>query len=77
MSTNNLSKETEIKLIDFFSNTISPEDLAKAIRKLNYVIALGTLREDPTLKNELINIENSFFWLNELAEVLDPYLNLE
>ncbi|OXA93859.1 hypothetical protein [Flavobacterium hercynium] len=77
MSTNNLSKETEIKLIDFFSNTISPEDLAKAIRKLNYVLALGVLREDPTLKNELINIENSFFWLNELAEVLDPYLNLE
>jgi len=77
MSTSTFSKEIEIRLIDFFSNTISPEDLAKAIRKLNYVIALGILREDVTLKNELVNIENSFFWLNELAEVLDPYLNLE
>lgn len=77
MSTSTFSKEIEIRLIDFFSNTISPEDLAKAIRKLNYIIALGILREDVTLKNELVNIENSFFWLNELAEVLDPYLNLE
>lgn len=77
MSTSTLSKEIEIRLIDFFSNTISPEDLAKAIRKLNYIIALGILREDVTLKSELVNIENSFFWLNELAEVLDPYLNLE
>jgi hypothetical protein len=51
--------------------------MSRAIRKLNYILALGILRQDPTLQNELINLEDSFFWLNELAEVLNPYLNLE
>ncbi|OXB04643.1 hypothetical protein [Flavobacterium pectinovorum] len=77
MSTNTLSEEAEKRLIHFFNDTIDPEEMSKAIRKLNYVITLGILRQDPTLQNELINLENSFFWLNELAEVLNPYLNLE
>jgi hypothetical protein len=77
MSTNTLSKETEKRLINFFNDTIDPEEMSRAIRKLNYILALGILRQDPTLQNELINLEYSFFWLNELAEVLNPYLNLE
>ncbi len=77
MTTNTLSKEAEKRLTDFFNNTIDPEEMSRAIRKLNYIIALGILREDATLKNELMNIEYSFFWLNKLAEVLNPYLNLE
>jgi hypothetical protein len=77
MSTNTLSEEAEKRLIHFFNDTIDPEEMSRAIRKLNYVISLGILRQDPTLQNELINLENSFFWLNELAEVLNPYLNLE
>jgi hypothetical protein len=53
------------------------EEMSRAISKLNYILALGILRQDPTLQNELINLEDSFFWLNELAEVLNPYLSLE
>ncbi len=77
MSTNTLSKEAEKRLINFFNDTIEPAEMSRAIRKLNYVLALGILRQDTTLKNELINLKESFYWLNELAEVLNPYLNLE
>jgi len=64
-------------LTDFFNNTIEPEEMSKAIRKLNYILALGLMREDKTLKNQIEDVENSFYWLNELAEVLNPYLNVE
>lgn len=77
MSTNNLSKEAETRLLNFFNNTIEPETLAKTIRQLNYIVALGVLRKHETLQNEIINVENGFFWLNELAEILNPYLDLE
>lgn len=77
MSTNNLSKETETKLNVFFNNTIDPKSMAKAIRQVNYILALGVLREHETLKNEVNNLENSFYWLNELAEILNPYLDAE
>ena len=77
MSTNTLSKEAEKRLTDFFNNTIEPEEMSKAIRKLNYILALGLMREDKTLKNQIEDVENSFYWLNELAEVLNTYLNLE
>ncbi|WP_369615210.1 hypothetical protein [Flavobacterium sp. CFS9] len=77
MSTTNLSQETETRLTNFFNNTINPKEMAKAIRQVNYILALGVLREHETLKNEVSNIENSFYWLNELAEVLNPYLDEE
>ncbi|RKR05859.1 hypothetical protein C8C83_5210 [Flavobacterium sp. 90] len=77
MSTSTISKEAETRLMDFFNNTIEPNDMAKAIRQLNYILALGIMREDKTLKNEIVNLENSFYWLNELAEILNPYLDLE
>ncbi|MEZ0129435.1 hypothetical protein AB9T88_06530 [Flavobacterium sp. LBUM151] len=41
MSKNNLSKEAETRLLNFFNNTIEPETLAKTIRQLNYIVALG------------------------------------
>ena len=77
MSTNNLSKAAETRLANFFNNTIDPKEMAKAIRQVNYILALGVLREHETLKNEVSNLENSFYWLNELAEVLNPYLDEE
>lgn len=73
MSTNNFSKETEIRLTEFFTNIINPKDMAKAIRQVNYILALSTLRECETLP-EKISIENSFYCMNRLAEALDPYL---
>ena len=77
MNTNNLSKEAETRLINFFNNTIDPQEMAKSIRQVNYVLALGALRQHETLQNEITNLENSFYWLNELAEVLNPYLDLD
>ncbi len=77
MSTKTLSKEAETRLMTFFNNTIEPNEMAKAIRQLNYILALGVMREDKTLQNQIVNLENSFYWLNELAEILNPYLDLE
>ncbi|MFG4001023.1 hypothetical protein [Flavobacterium aquidurense] len=77
MSTNTLSKETELRLTDFFSNSIDPELMAKTIRKLNYILALSIMRDCETLETEKTNLEQGFYWLNELAEILNPYLDVE
>jgi ATP-dependent helicase/DNAse subunit B len=77
MSKSNLSKEAETRLMTFFSNTVAPEQMAKAIRQVNFVLALGLIRENETLQQEIIKLENSFYWLNELAEILNPYLDVE
>ena len=77
MSTNTLSKETELRLTDFFSNSIDPELMAKTIRKLNYILALSIMRDCETLETEKTNLEQGFYWLNELAEILNPYLDIE
>lgn len=63
--------------MSFFNNTIAPDQMAKALRQVNFIVALGVMREDETLQQEIIKLENSFFWLNELAEVLNPYLDVE
>jgi hypothetical protein len=75
MSNNTLSKEAETRLMNFFNNTIDPEGMAKAIRQVNYVLALGVMGEQEALQNEKVNLGNSFYWLNELAEILNPYLD--
>ncbi|KQO25425.1 hypothetical protein ASF10_23735 [Flavobacterium sp. Leaf82] len=77
MSTKALSKETELRLNDFFSNSIDPKLMAKTIRKLNYVLALSVMRDCETLETEKLNLEQGFYWLNELAEILNPYLDVE
>lgn len=53
MSTNTLSKEDETRLLNFFNNTIAPKGMAKALRQVNYVMALGVIREDETLQQKL------------------------
>lgn len=79
MATNNLSKETEKRLLDFFNNVIDAKDLAKAIRQLNYAIALVVMRDDERgyVYAQKENLEKGFYWLNELAEILHPYLEVE
>jgi isocitrate/isopropylmalate dehydrogenase len=79
MATSDLSKETEKKLLDFFNNVIDAKDLAKAIRQLNYAIALVVMREDESgyIYSQKENLEKGFYWLNELAEILHPYLEVE
>lgn len=79
MATNDLSKETEKRLLDFFNNVIDAKDLAKAIRQLNYAIALVVIRDDErgTVYSQKENLEQGFYWLNELAEILNPYLEVK
>lgn len=79
MATNDLSGETEKKLLDFFNNVIDAKDLAKAIRQLNYAIALVVMRDDERgyVYAQKENLEKGFYWLNELAEILHPYLEVE
>jgi len=77
MSTNTLSKEAETRLIDFFNKSVDPQSMAKTIRRVNYLLALSIMRDYQTLQTDKISIEDGFYWLNELAEVLNPYLNVE
>ncbi|SHF93885.1 hypothetical protein [Flavobacterium defluvii] len=79
MATNNLSEETEKRLLDFFNNVIDAKDFAKAIRQLNYAIALIVMRDDErgSAYAQKENLEQGFYWLNELAEILDPYFEIE
>ena len=77
MSTNHLSKEFETRLKDFFADIIDPKDMAKSIRQVNYALSLCSMRGCETLESELSNIDDNFYWLNKLAEVLDPYLDVE
>lgn len=77
MSAENYSKEIEARLKDFFSDVMDPEDMAKAIRQVNYVLSLAVMRECETVESEIKNIEDNFYWLNKLAEALDPYLDVD
>lgn len=75
MSTNHFSEEVETRLKDFFTEVIDPKDMAKALRTTNYLLTLSVIRERDEMGK--INLENFFYWVNELAEVLDPYLEVE
>lgn len=77
MKTNTLSKEAETRLVNFFNNRIDPEDMAKTLRQVNTTLALGTMTKTKNLQNEIFNLGDSFYWLNELAEILNPYLSEE
>ena len=77
MNENSFSKETETRLIDFFRKTIDSEDMAKTIRQVNYVPSLCAMRGCETVETEFNNLEDNFYWLNKLAEVLDPYLDVD
>lgn len=77
MATESISKETEKRLITFFNELIDPKDLAKAIRQLHYVIGLSLVMEEETVYAQKENLKKGFYWLNELAEILHPYLEVE
>ncbi|KAF2339818.1 hypothetical protein [Flavobacterium tistrianum] len=77
MSTNYFSEEVETRLKVFFTEIIDPKDMAKTIRKVNYLLSLYSMRTCKTDETELPNMDDNFFWLNKLAEVLDPYLEVE
>ncbi|WP_394369548.1 hypothetical protein [Flavobacterium endoglycinae] len=75
--TENISKELETRLKDFFTDVIDAKDMAKTIREVNYVLSLCSMRGCETIESEFKNIDDNFYWLNRLAEVLDPYLEID
>ena len=77
MATECFSKELETRLKNFFTNVIDSKDMAKAIREVNYALSLSSMRGCETLESEINHIDDDFYWLNRLAEVLDPYLDVD
>jgi hypothetical protein len=77
MATGGFSKEVEIRLKYFFTEILDPKDMAKMIRQVNYALTLCSMRGCETLESELPNIDDNFYWMNKLAEVLDPYFDDE
>ena len=77
MSTKTISKQTEIKLLNFFNDRIDPVEMAKTLRQVNFTLSLCVLSEHETFQSEIIKLRDSFYWLNELAETLNPYLEME
>ncbi|MFD1604700.1 hypothetical protein ACFSJW_14915 [Flavobacterium artemisiae] len=77
MKTNTLSKEAETRLIDFLNPIIDPEDRTKILKQVNCILALGISGQHETLQIGLANFEDNYYWLNELAEILNPYLSEE
>lgn len=77
MSTKNVPKEIENRLLNFFNDRIDPVEMAKTLRQVNFTMALCVLSEHETFQSEIIKLRDSFYWLNELAETLNPYLEVE
>lgn len=75
MITDGFSTEVETRLNDFFTDKIDCKEMAKMIREVNYVLSLCVMRDCEIIKFGVKNIDDSFYWLNKLAEVLDPYLD--
>ncbi|WP_428231518.1 hypothetical protein [Flavobacterium sp.] len=74
MITENLSNEVETRLKHFFTDNIDSKEMAKMIREVNNALSLSVMRGSETIESEIRNIDDNFYWLNKLAEVLDPYL---
>lgn len=68
--------EIEAKLNDFFTNKIDCKEMAKMIREVNNALSLCVMRGCETIESEIKNIDDNFYWLNKLAETLDPYLDV-
>jgi len=77
MSVNSLSKEAELRLNEFFNQETDPVRFAKTIRKVNYLLAMSLMRDCETMQIDPKSVEQGFFWLNELAEILNPYLETD
>ena len=69
---------TNEKLIEFFEKTIDPEAMAKSIRRINYILALTAIRYDENQNCiDKTWLDDGFYWLNELAETLDPCMSIK
>jgi hypothetical protein len=61
------------KLMNFFNSIVDRKDMALYIRRSVYVMSkLALSSSEDLFKKEWI--DDGFYYLNELAETLDPYL---
>ena len=68
---------TNERLNLFFEKNIDAVTMAKYIRRVNYILALTTIRESDDNPIDKDWLDNGYYWLNELAEVLDPDLSID
>lgn len=64
------------KLTTFFTEQVDAKSMAQFLRRASYLIALSYIRSDE--RTNCMSQEwtdDSFYYLNELAEVLDPVLD--
>ena len=69
------SNEVKTRLNDFFTDNIDCKEMAKLIREVNNALSLSVMRRCETIESEIKNVDDNFYWLNKLAEALDPYLD--
>ena len=77
MATESISNDVGTRLRDFFKDFIEPKDMARMLRQVNYALSVSSMRGCETIESELPYIDDNFYWLNKLAEILDPYLDAE
>ncbi|MBF2093078.1 hypothetical protein [Flavobacterium psychrophilum] len=66
------------KLNHFLSKIINEKQMAQTLRRSAYLIALAFIRSDENINPMSPEwTDNSFYFLNELAECLDPILEDE
>lgn len=66
------------KLTAFFTEQVDAKEFAKNLRRATYLIALSYIRgEDGNNPMNKGWTDESYYFLNELAEVLDPVLEDE
>ena len=75
MTTDKLSNEVKTRLNVFFTDNIDCKDMAKLIREVNNALSLSVMKGCETIESEIKNVDDNFYWLNKLAETLDPYLD--
>ncbi|KIO52064.1 hypothetical protein [Flavobacterium hibernum] len=74
MITERFSNEVKTRLNVFFTDNIDCKEMAKLIREVNNALSLSVMRGCETIESEIKNVDDNFYWLNKLAETLDPYL---
>lgn len=66
------------KLTEFFTKQVDAKSFAQSLRRSAYLIALSYIRSEEN-QNFMRQdwADDGFYFLNELAEVLDPILDNE
>ncbi len=64
------------KIKEFFETRISRQDLALYVRRAIYIMSKNAIEnEDYSVNKDWL--EKGFYWLNDFAETIDPYLEKE